>query len=66
VPVVISVTVEVLDKTRELLDTYPHLKARDALHAAVYFESNAEAFCSYDGDFNQIEGLKRLEPQGLL
>jgi predicted nucleic acid-binding protein len=66
VPIVISITADVLDKAKELLDDHPHLTARDALHAAVYFESGAEVLCSYDGDFDTIAGLKRLEPQALL
>jgi predicted nucleic acid-binding protein len=63
-PVVFSITPEILDSTRELLDRYPHLKARDALHAAVAMDRGVEAICSYDGDFDQIAGLTRIEPSG--
>jgi uncharacterized protein len=64
VPLVIPVTAEVLDMARGLLDRYPDLVARDALHAGVALIHNARAFCSYDGDFDQIEGLRRIEPPG--
>jgi predicted nucleic acid-binding protein len=58
----IPITVESLDATRELLDRYPGLTVRDALHAAVALHTSAEAICSYDRDFDQIAGLKRVEP----
>jgi predicted nucleic acid-binding protein len=33
-----------------------------ALHAAVVFENDLEAICSFDRDFDVIEGLRRHEP----
>jgi hypothetical protein len=36
--------------------------ARDALHAAVARIHAAQAICSYDGDFDEIAGLRRIEP----
>jgi predicted nucleic acid-binding protein len=60
--VVIPVTVEVLDRARLLLDDYGALKARDAVHAAVVLENDLEAICSFDRDFDAIEGLRRKEP----
>ena len=62
VPFVIPVTSEILDRTRSLLDQYSTLKARDALHAAVALNHGARAICSYDRDFDMIEGLQRMEP----
>ena len=62
IPAVLPITHGLLDKTRMLLDDYPDLAARDALHAAVYREIGAEAFFSYDRDFDKIRGLKRREP----
>ena len=58
----ISIDVDALDRARGLMDTYPHLTARDALHAAVCLDLGAEAFCSFDRDFDGIEGLRRVEP----
>ena len=62
VPLILPITADVLDGSRLLLDRYPELKARDALHAAVAQSYGARAICSYDGDFDQIEGLRRIEP----
>ncbi len=62
IPAVIPVTAEMLDRARALLDSYPRLMARDALHAAVCQESGLEAICSFDRDFDVVEGLKRFKP----
>jgi hypothetical protein len=59
---VLPVTVEVLDRARDLLDRHPELMARDALHAAVVHWYGLEAICSFDRDFDRIQGLRRLEP----
>jgi len=64
IPLVLPITVEVLDAARVLLDLYPTLKARDALHAAATQHYGARALCSYDGDFDEVESLERLEPPG--
>ena len=62
VPQVISITATILDTSRELMDVHRTLTARDALHAAVYELMEAEAWCSYDRDFDAIPGLVRREP----
>ena len=62
VPFVFPVTLEILDTTRDLMDRYGALKARDALHAVVALHHSAQAICSYDGDFDQIKNLNRIEP----
>jgi hypothetical protein len=61
-PVVLPLTVEVLDRARALLDTYPHLMARDALHAAMVVVHRIEAICSFDRDFDPVAGVRRVEP----
>lgn len=61
-PVVLPVTVDILDRARLLLDAYPHLMARDALHAAVVLEHGLEALCSYDRDYDPVAGVRRMEP----
>jgi len=58
----LPVDLPILDRARQLLETSPRLSARDALHAAVYFEVDADALCSFDRDFDQIRGLHRIEP----
>ena len=61
-PSVIPVTADVLDHARRLLDTDANLMARDALHAAVLITEKLEAICSYDGDFDRIADIRRVEP----
>lgn len=60
---VVPITAEILDGARSLLDAYPQLMARDALHASVCHEVGARGICSYDTDFDVVRGLKRIEPQ---
>ncbi len=62
VPSVLPITARLLDLARELLDRYPGLMARDALHAAAALEHTGGAICSFDGDFDGVEGLHRIEP----
>jgi predicted nucleic acid-binding protein len=62
VPVVIPITTEIMDRARVLLDRYQGLSARDALHASVVQHHDLKAICSYDGDFDEIEGVERMEP----
>ena len=63
VPHVIPLSAEDLDLTRTLMDNYPQTTARDALHAAVYYGSGADGFCSYDKDFDIFASLRRIEPR---
>jgi len=66
VPTVIPITLKVLDLARVLLDRHTGILARDALHAAAALDCGAEAFCSYDTDFDAIDSLVRVEPEALL
>lgn len=63
VPAVLPITAPDLDAARDLLDRYPALMARDALHAAVAFGHTGGEICSFDADFDQIDGLRRIEPR---
>jgi predicted nucleic acid-binding protein len=45
-----------------MLDEYPGLMARDALHAAVVETRKLEAICSYDDGFDEIRTIRRIEP----
>jgi len=62
VPLVLPVTGEVMDGAKTLLDRYPHLAARDAVHAAVASLHGIPTICSYDRDFDSVEGVDRIEP----
>ena len=63
VPIVEPVTIEIVEKTRELMDAYPGLMARDCLHAAHCILFDLEGICSFDGDFDSISELHRIVPQ---
>ncbi len=65
VPTVFPVTADALDSARELLDEYPDLMARDALHAAICLQHGAR-LCTFDRDFDDIRGLARIEPESLV
>jgi predicted nucleic acid-binding protein len=60
--IVIPITTEVVNLARRLLDEYEGLMARDALPAAVARIHGAQAICSYNRDFDEIAGLRRIEP----
>lgn len=62
VPVVLPITAALLDAARGLLDRHPDLMARDALHAAVALAHTGGAICSFDEDFDAVDGLTRTEP----
>ena len=63
---VIPINRQTLIEAHALMKQYLKLTARDALHAAVYVLEDAEALCSFDRDFDQIDGLVRKEPGELL
>ena len=62
VSLVLPVTAQVLDDARALLDRYPKLEARDALHAAVCRLHRAESIASFDTDLDGVSGVHRIEP----
>ena len=57
-----GITEELSTKTVELMDAYPSLMARDCLHAAHCLIRGLEGICSFDTDFDSIEGIRRIEP----
>ncbi|MCC6244799.1 MAG: type II toxin-antitoxin system VapC family toxin, partial [Gemmatimonadaceae bacterium] len=61
-PDVLSITSETLDRARELMDEYPALMARDALHAAMVLQLGLDGMCSYDRDFDGLVGVRRQQP----
>ena len=63
VPAVIPITAAILDRARILLDEYSQLMARDALHASVVQVHSLEGICSFDRDFDCIDGSRRIEPR---
>lgn len=63
VPQVVPISAEVVDEARALLEAHGRLTARDAIHAAVCLRNEGTVICSYDRDFDEVTGLRRLEPQ---
>ncbi len=59
-PEVLSITGEVMDQARSILETDPTLTARDAVHAAVVAVYKLEGICSFDRDFDRIAGCPRM------
>lgn len=62
---VLPITADVTDQARAIMDDYPTLMARDALHAAVCLRAGAVAICSYDADLDVVAGLRRVEPTAI-
>lgn len=60
---VIPITAEMVDEARGLLDRHSRLTARDALHAAACLQAGSGMICSYDQDFDDVEGLHRVAPE---
>ncbi len=44
------------------MDMHEGLMARDALDAAVVEARDQNAICSYDLDFDSLEGFRRIPP----
>jgi len=63
VPTVAPITVEIVERAREILDAHHSVSARDALHAAACQLVGAASICSYDRDFDDIAGVTRMEPE---
>jgi predicted nucleic acid-binding protein len=59
---VLPITGDVVDLARRMLDEYPWLGARDAVHAAAVEVYELEGLCSFDRVFDRIHGLRRVEP----
>lgn len=66
VPDVLDVGSSTVDRARELLDRYPGLVARDAVHAAAVVEIAADALCTWDADFDAVREIRVVTPADLL
>lgn len=59
---ILPISVDIMDSARSLMDEQPRLGARDAVHAAFTLACGGTAICSYDCGFDDLPGLRRLEP----
>lgn len=66
--VIVQLTRTIAENARSLIWSYPHLRAKDALHAATALYAQIENLHTYDGDFLPLDGqigtplLKISEP----
>jgi predicted nucleic acid-binding protein len=60
--VIFPIEVNILDQAKQLLDQYPSIMARDAVHAATVLILGLEGICSYDRDFDNLSEIKRFIP----
>lgn len=61
----ITVTPQTVSSATDLLERYPSIQSRDAVHAAVALEHGLEGIISADRGFDIIDGLKRFDPKEL-
>ncbi len=64
--IIYAIDIDILDQAKHLLDQYPSIMARDAIHAATVLILELEGICSYDRDFDNIVEIQRFDPQSLL
>ncbi len=62
IPIILPVTKQDLLKAKEILQEYPSLQPRDAIHVAVMFNRAIKTIYSYDKHFDEIKEIKRFEP----
>lgn len=54
--------IDTVDQAKQLLDQYPAIMARDAVHAATVLVLELEGICSQDRDFDAFTEIHRFEP----
>ncbi len=57
----LSVDSDALARAQEIAEE-DHLKPRDAIHAAVALNNGVRDFMSFDGEFSDVRGVRRIEP----
>lgn len=62
VPLILPVNKKDVIRAKGLLEKYPQIEPRDAIHAATMLERDIKSICSYDRHFDQIREIKRIEP----
>jgi len=63
VPIIAPITFEIMKQTYRLMNKHTSLFARDCLHAAACLNRGINCICTYDTDFEEFEGLSRIEPE---
>lgn len=60
---ILNITPEISLRSLQLMQKYPQLKPRDALHAATCMSIGISAIASDDSDFDAIKELERIQLQ---
>lgn len=60
---VYPVDAALMDVCKALIDKLPNLTARDGIHAAVVLQHRLEGICTFDTDFDQVPGCRRIDPR---
>ena len=66
VPTVLPISIDTLGEANRILEAQPKVATRNALHAAVARLEKAEAFVSFDDEFDSIVGVRRQTPREAL
>ena len=64
-PDLLPVTRDDLISARDLLNRYPALRVRDAIHAASMIRNGVETIVSFDPHFDAVSEVRRVEPESL-
>lgn len=59
-PDLLSVTRNDMLIACDLLERYPQIRTRDAVHAATMLNNGLDSIVSADGHFDDIEGIRRI------
>ena len=59
---ILSITLQDMDKTLELLKSRRGITSRDAVHAATMINHGIKKIISVDHHFDLIPGIKRIDP----
>ncbi|MBA7473773.1 Ribonuclease VapC13 [subsurface metagenome] len=62
VSLMFPITTDDVDLALELLQRYRNIQPRDAIHAAVMLNNGLTTIYSTDSHFDEIKGIKRIDP----
>ena len=62
VSLMFPITTDDVDLALELLQGYRNIQPRDAIHAAVMLNNGLTTIYSTDSHFDEIKGIKRIDP----
>jgi len=62
VSLMFPITTDDVDLALELLERYQNIQPRDAIHAAVMLNNGLTTIYSADSHFDEIKGIRRIDP----